>query len=293
MNWTQLDESYNLAKNNGFPFHFHVLVWGAQQPSWMNDLEPEEQLEEIREWFEAVAERYPDIDYLEVVNEPLHQRPDGETGEADYWDALGGEGETGWDWVIKSFEMAREIFPDSVQLMINDYGIVSGVSSAYQYVKIINHLIDRDLVDIIGVQAHAFSNGGSASSGTTASTIKKVLDILGETGLPIQATELDIDGDPDGDDDESDEAQLDRYQRIFPVFWEHPKVQGVTLWGWRPGLWRSSQEAFLWNDRGRPRPAFEWLEEYVDTANVQYTVSNELLNEDVPVDFVLNQNYIH
>ena len=50
MNWGGLDAAYQLAQENGFPFRFHVLVWGAQQPTWMADLSPEEQLEEIREW---------------------------------------------------------------------------------------------------------------------------------------------------------------------------------------------------------------------------------------------------
>jgi GH35 family endo-1,4-beta-xylanase len=29
-----------------------------------------EQLAEIREWFEAVNDRYPEMDYVQVVNEP-------------------------------------------------------------------------------------------------------------------------------------------------------------------------------------------------------------------------------
>src|SRR5690349_12739904 len=33
MNWTELDAAYALAKSNGFPFRFHVLVWGNQQPT--------------------------------------------------------------------------------------------------------------------------------------------------------------------------------------------------------------------------------------------------------------------
>ncbi|MGE5798429.1 MAG: endo-1,4-beta-xylanase, partial [Ignavibacteria bacterium] len=79
MNWGDLDAAYNFAKDNGFSFHFHVLVWGAQQPGWISALPAEEQLEEITEWFQAVADRYHDIDYLEVVNEPLpgHNPPDG------------------------------------------------------------------------------------------------------------------------------------------------------------------------------------------------------------------------
>ena len=36
----------------------------------------EEQLVEIKKWFAAVAERYPNIEWLQVVNEPLHDPPD-------------------------------------------------------------------------------------------------------------------------------------------------------------------------------------------------------------------------
>ena len=47
MNWTNLDNAYNLAQTQGFPFRFHVLIWGNQQPSWMNDLSSSDQLAEI------------------------------------------------------------------------------------------------------------------------------------------------------------------------------------------------------------------------------------------------------
>ena len=35
MNWDTLIASYNLAKDNGFPIRFHILVWGRQQPDWI------------------------------------------------------------------------------------------------------------------------------------------------------------------------------------------------------------------------------------------------------------------
>ncbi len=289
MNWGGLDDAYNLAKNNGFPFRFHVLVWGNQQPGWISGLSEEEQIEEIQEWFEAVAERYPDIDYLEVVNEPLHDPPDGEQ-DGGYMDALGGEGETGWDWIITAFQMARDIFPDSTKLIINDYGIVSNPNEARRYLEIVDLLKDRNLIDGIGVQAHAFNNGSSLSSGTTPQTINTVLNILAESYLPIQVTEMDIDGNPNLDDDGSEAYQLEKYKQIFPVFWEHPAVEGVTLWGWRPGLWRSAQEAYIFDLR--PKDAMDWLEDYVDTANVVFAVSNELIDENLtPAGFELSQNY--
>jgi hypothetical protein len=41
--------------------------------------------------------------------------------------------------------------------------------------------------------------------------------------------------------------------RIFPVFWEHPAVQGITLWGWRVGHWRTAQGDYIVNDDGGER----------------------------------------
>ena len=96
MNWTQADAAYALAKANGFPFKWHTLVWGNQQPNWIDDLPPAEQLEEIREWYAAIAARYPDIDQIEVVNEPLHDPPcTRANGGGGYIDALGGRGTAG------------------------------------------------------------------------------------------------------------------------------------------------------------------------------------------------------
>lgn len=204
MDWTTLDAAYNLAKENGFPFRYHILVRGGQQPESINDLEPDEQLEEIIEWFELVAERYPDIDYLEVVNEGSndHQLPDGDSGDANYIEALGGTGDTGHGWIITAFEMANDIFPETTKFMINNYRIVGNTSATENYITIIQDLQDRDLIDVIGVQAQAFSTSSSSSS------ITETLDMLGDTGLPIQATEMDIDGDSDADDDVSDQVQL-------------------------------------------------------------------------------------
>jgi endo-1,4-beta-xylanase len=261
MNWTALDNAYNLAKDNGWPFRFHVLVWGNQQPSWMATLPQDEQLEEIEEWFTAVAERYPDIDYLEVVNEPLHDPPD-DAEDGGYIEALGGSGDTGWDWIITSFEMAREIFPEDTRLVLNDYNILNSQINRIDYREIVDLLQERDLIDVIAVQGHAFSTREPVS------TLTATLDYLGATGLPIQIAEMDVDGNPQVDpnvtEEESDQTQLEDMQRIFPALWEHPSVEGITLWGWKPGLWRQDQEAYLVRTNGEERPAMEWLREYLE-----------------------------
>ncbi len=275
MNWGALDIAYNFAKDNNFPFHFHVLIWGAQQPAWISTLTPEEQLEEIREWFEAVAQRYEDIDYLEVVNEPLlnHNPPDGTNGRANYKNALGGNGTTGYDWIINAFKMAREIFPAKTKLLLNDFSIVNSSTSTAEYLKIIRLLQKENLIDLIGEQGHAFTTTAAVA------TMKRNLDSLASTGIPIHITELDIDGS-------TDQIQLTQYKRIFPLFWEHPGVEGITLWGWRRGLWRDEQGAYLISSNNVERPALIWLREYLDSVVV--SVEEELA---LPQNFELFNNY--
>jgi len=256
MNWTELDTAYQLAKTNNLKFRFHILVWGSQQPSWISSLSTAEKLDEIKEWYAAVAARYPDIDYLEVVNEPLHAPPNGETiafsptAAANYADALGGAGTSGWDWVIEAFKLARQYFPGK-KLVLNEYGVLNDAANMAKYVAIVNLLKAQNLVDVVAVQAHSFETKSYATS-----TLAANLETLAATGLPIMITEMDI-------DDTTAAPQLADYQRIFPLLWEHPSVTGITLWGFRPGMWRGDQGANLVNADGTEKPAMVWLKEYV------------------------------
>ncbi|RTQ48991.1 endo-1,4-beta-xylanase [Hymenobacter gummosus] len=269
MNWAELDSSYNLARRNGFPFKMHTLIWGAQQPIWIENLSDADQLAEIREWFQAVAQRYPNIDQIEVVNEALNDLPlNGSTGNngpntpgsgaGNYYNALGGAGATGWDWVITSFQLARQYFPNA-QLLINDYGVITNNTNAQRYLNLVNLLVARNLVDGVGIQGHAFE-----TRGIPAATLAANLTTLASAGKPLYITELDIDGvNSSGQLD--DAIQLAEFQRIFPSLWEHPAVRGVTLWGYRPGHWRSTQGAYLGMTDNTERSAFVWLQNYVRT----------------------------
>jgi endo-1,4-beta-xylanase len=271
MNWAQADAAYALAKSNGFPFKWHTLIWGAQQPNWMETLTPEEQLEEIREWYAAIAERFPEIDMIDVVNEPLHDPPDAtspgntapNSGSGKYINALGGANGlygTGWDWVIKSFELAREFFPNA-ELHLNDYSITNDGNATTRYLQIIQLLKDRGLIDAIGDQGHAFSTTEPAPMPNH----KANLDRLAATGLPIYISELDIDGVLAGVI--NDEVHVANFQRIFPTFWEHPGVKGITMWGYvRNNHWRNAQGDWILYENGGERPALQWLIRYVGNA---------------------------
>jgi len=248
-NWNGVDEALALAQANGFPLRFHVLLWGSQQPDWIETLPPEEQLAEIRQWFEAVNERYGAVlDLIEVVNEWDNQPPTA-AFEGKYTDALGGAGATGYDWILNAFRMAREIFPPTVRLMINEYSVVNTDERTDRYVSLVQLLQQENLIDALGEQGHAFSTRGAVEQ------MVSNLDKLGATGLPIYITEMDIDG--------PETQQLIDFQRVFPAFWEHPSVNGITLWGYREGMWREDFEATLVYPNGAEKPAFRWLKGYL------------------------------
>ena len=252
MDWTLLDEAYHFAKGNDLPFHMHVMVWGNQQPEWMETLPLAEQRAEIEEWFAAVAQRYPDLDYVEVVNEPLNDPPGkDDEGGGNYIAALGGAGASGWEWIVQSYRLARQYFPRS-KLLINDYNITNKPDNTKRYRGIVELLQKENLVDGIGVQAHSFAT----TSEWPMDVHRANLDSLAQTGLPIYVTEMDIDGPTDAE-------QLASYRRVFPVFWEHPAVKGITLWGYRPGMWRTKEGAYLIREDGSERPALEWLRRYL------------------------------
>ena len=114
-NWSNVDKIVKYAKEHGFPMKFHTLIWGSQYPQWMNNLSTADQYDAIVEWMDAIKERYPDLQMIDVVNEAVSGH-----APAPYKAALGGDGKTGFDWIIKAFEMAHERWPDAI-LIYNDY----------------------------------------------------------------------------------------------------------------------------------------------------------------------------
>jgi len=265
-NWTQLDETYNYANSNGFPFKDHNMIWGSQQPGFMMSgvLDSAQQYRAIDRWIDSCAHRYPLAAFCDVVNEPIHTAPNGANGTANYIGALGGAGTTGWDWVINAYTIARKYWSSNTKLLINEYGIVSSQSTTATYLKIIRLLQARKLIDGIGVQAHSFS-----VQGTSPTVMRQNLDSLATTGLPIYISELDI-------NDQSDQTQLQDYESIFPVLYQFPDVKGITLWGYQQGqTWETY--TYLLNSNGTERPALQWLSTYL----TKYLLMSPLVS---PVD---------
>jgi endo-1,4-beta-xylanase len=230
---------YEYAQEHGFPFKEHTFVWGRQQPWWINTLSAGDQRMEIRSWIREFGLRYPRTQFIDVVNEPLHTQP-------SYKNALGGDGSTGWDWVIWAYETTRQYCPHA-KLLLNEF-FQPDRQDVDQFIDLVTLLKDRHLVDGIGVQLHAFED-------VNDDVIRSILDRLATTGLPVYISELDI-------NISDDVAQLNRFKTLFPMLWQHPAVKGITLWGYKEHhIWR--EKAYLLRKDGTERPALTWLKQYL------------------------------
>jgi GH35 family endo-1,4-beta-xylanase len=241
--WESVDKEYQYCKDHNFAFKFHTLVWGGQYPSWMNGLSTSEQLAEITEWFDAAANRYPDLKYIDVVNEALSGH-----NPAPFKNALGGDGASGYDWIVKAFIMARERWPNAV-LIYNDYNTFQYDTD--RYIELLKKILAAGApVDAAGCQAHDLND----MSGTDFKTVLE--KIHNQTGLPIFITEYDI-------NKEDDQVQLTRVKEQVPIMWEADYVAGVTFWGYVYGSTWVDYSGLIKN--GVERPALKWLREYMLT----------------------------
>ena len=243
-NW-QSDAAYNYAKQHNFPFKFHTFIWGGQYPSWMDNLSTAEQYKAIVEWLDAIKKHYPTIDLIDVVNEAIPGH-----APAPYKDALGGDGVTGYDWIVKAFELAYERWPDAI-LIYNDYNTFEWQKS--QFIDLVKKVRDAGApIDAYGCQSHDLT-GMDVSKFKSAMT-----EIQNSLKMPMYSTEYDI-GTTD------DDLQLQRYKEQIPYMWESSYCAGITLWGYIYGAtWTTDGNSGIIRD-GKDRPAMTWLRQYMQT----------------------------
>jgi hypothetical protein len=164
---------------------------------------------------------------------------------------MGGPGVTGYDWAIWLFEKARHYFPNA-KLMINDFELETNGTGLNEILALVKVLRDRGLIDGFGTQAHYFNLDGISSS-----TLQNALNNMAKSGVPVYVTELDMKGKT-----VSEAGQLASYKTAFPVYWNHPAVAGITLWGYVEGATWATGTGIL-NSNGTERSAMTWLKDFV------------------------------
>ena len=248
-NWG-CDNAFNYAKQHNFTYKYHALVWGAQYPGWLESLSIKDRYAAIVKWFDAVKKKYPTLPLIDVVNEAVwsNENSPHQPGNPMMRESLGGKGKTGYDWLIKAFEMAYERWPNAI-LIYNDYNSI--LWQIDQYIDLVTYLRDAGApIDAYGLQCHELTD---ISLNDCRNALTKLDNAL---KMPMYSTEFDI-----GTSD--DQKQLTQYKNLIPLFWEKNYCAGVTLWGYIYGAtWTTDGNSGIFRN-GKERPAMTWLREYM------------------------------
>lgn len=253
------------AKANGFAMRGHTLIWHSQTPDWIFRegfsksgayVDREEMLARMEALISGMFEELKDHGYLDlfyaydVVNEAWME--DGSMRSSNWRKIIGD------DYLWYAFYYADRYAPESIDLYYNDYNEQYKAECIADFVETLKDDDGRYLIDGIGLQAHLFTADDLA-------TYLDGVDILAETGLKLELTEVDVGlGKYEGAQSATD-ANLREQGRYFYELFEglfqrvdagKLRMDAVTFWGFSDGLsWRREYSPQLYDSDLDPKYA--------------------------------------
>ena len=241
----EADEMLKFAAANQIPVRGHVLVWHSQTPdwffkesfdsdgAWVSKEKMTQRLENyIKIVMETLAKDYPDVTFYawDVVNEAASDagtiRPAGSNNEVN--------GQSAWvkvygdqSYIPLAFEFAKKYAPAGCKLFYNDYNEYSPNKQAYIISDILKPLIEKNLIDGVGMQSHI------SMSYPSIDLYRSAMQQYADLGLEIQVTELDV---SEKSNEYADQLALaQRYQDVFKMYKEMKdsgvNLSAVVIWG--------------------------------------------------------------
>ncbi len=224
-------------RDHRLPVKGHTLIWASWRmtPPWLRDLEDDPaklQAAILRHIRDAAAATRDYTHAWDVLNEPLSHR--------EIIERLGPDAVAEW------FHTARATLPGHL-LLLNDYDLVGNGGNPARR-RALYGLLDNLRAagaspDALGLQSHFLSDRLTPPVG-----IWEILDeIHAETGLPLAATEFDINFP-------NDQVQAD-YTRDFLTAWfAHPATRSFTMWGFFGRSHWFGERGAMFRDDWSPKP---------------------------------------
>ena len=251
------------AKENNFSMRGHTMIWYSQTPEWIFregfDLRGayvsrDEMLSRMEALISGVFSELKELGYLDlfyaydVVNEALME--DGSLRQ-NHWTEIIGD-----DYLWFAFYYADKYAPDTIDLYYNDYNEQYKADSIAEFVEKLKDDKGEYLIDGIGLQAHLF----------TEDDLVKYLngvDILAETGLNLELTEVDVGlgkyGSPLMPSDKNLREQGRYCYELVKGLFERVdagkiNMDAVTFWGFSDGIsWRREYSPQLYDSELNPK----------------------------------------
>lgn len=299
-----VDTILNYAHSHNMSVRMHNLIWGNQQPGWVNNLiddaqsaNPTVAAQAKADLMTAIANRiayyvgdgdgdtndrdrsqqYVEVD---VLNEARR--------EGTYWDIFGAEGIAEIHKMVKD---AVEAAGADTRLYTNEYNLLQysndpdgGGSDTYanwyrRNVEEINNAGFGEVVTGIGIQYAADARTFNAQV-HSAARIQQVLQNLSVTGLPISLTEFSVQT-VFGGVVATEERSAEIYNESLRMFFGTPQATSFLIWEpWPPA---NTDNTTIVDDNWNLRASGEALVELLDT----WTTPTQFLRvgADGTVDF--------
>lgn len=242
------DRIWEMCNELGIPMRGHCIFWAKDKyiMPWLNELNTDELRKAVIERAKSVVAHFKGrITEYDLNNEMIH---------GDFFRRRLGYG------IINEMAYAALSVDPDITLFVNDYGIIAeGGYNASTYIEQIKNLLNMGVpIGGIGVQAHVITSKPDNKMGikyTTPELVQRNLDRLSQFNLPIKITECLFYGD-------TEEEKAEELKKFFPIFFAHPKVEAIIMWGfWEKGHW--IPETAMWKKDWTPTPQAKAYRELV------------------------------
>lgn len=256
--FTLADEFVKFAQENGLEVLGHTLLWERGLPSWLRggNFSRDELIEILRDHIQTVAGHYQgQIEAWDTVNESLGS--DGSLKDTIWLHGIGPE------YIDLAFKWAHEADPHA-KLYYNEYATYNFNSIKTQRLyQLIKGLKERGVpIDGVGLQMHI------GLPGPDPAEVAEVLQKLGELGLEVQLSEVDVGiRDGKGTREERLAKQAEVYRGMLAACLSVPNCQRFVTWGftdrysWAKYQTQDFEAPLIFDDAYRPKPAYYALVE--------------------------------
>ncbi len=248
------DDIVDFAEAHEMAVRGHTLVWHQQVPSWITNASwsREDLLAVLEQHIESVAGRYRGrVVAWDVVNEAVAD--DGSLRESIWLDVIGPE------YISQAFRWAHEADPEA-SLFYNDYSAEGlGAKSDAVYELVEGLLEDGVPIHGVGLQMHV-----STEFAPSAADVATNIERLGELGLEVHITEMDVRIPLPASDAELAQ-QADVYQTMLEVCLEAWNCTAFVLWGftdrhsWIPGAFDGYGSGLIFDENYEEKFAYDAL----------------------------------
>ncbi len=211
------DRIWEMMNELGIPMRGHCIYWEKEEflMDWLKELPNDKLRMAVKDRAVSLVNHFKGrIDEYDLNNEMLH---------GDFFQRRLGFGIISeMAWMVKAQD-------PSAKLYMNDYGIVDIGFNAGPYAQQIETLIANGVpIEGIGIQAHRTIRG---EINNTPFMVQRNLDRFNKFDLPIKITEALFAY-------EDEQRQADEVKKLFPIYFAHPKVEAILLWGfWEKVHW--------------------------------------------------------